>query len=65
MKLAIKCPTCGGYVAPIEGYAHATEVADRTCRRCKARWRVIAKPVIRTARAIAHKLDWTCLRSAR
>lgn len=64
MKLAIECPTCGGYVHPIEGHEHATEVADRTCRKCRARWRVVAKPAARRGAFIAHKLDWTCLRGA-
>ena len=67
MKLNLRCPTkCNGHIQPVEVGSVATEVADRTCRRCGARWRLVIAPLpLRHKGAEAHKVEWICLRGAR
>jgi hypothetical protein len=68
MKLALQCPQpqCRGHLAPVEAGSSAIEVADRTCRRCGAKWRLVVRPqgVIANGRAHAHRVDWTCTADA-
>jgi hypothetical protein len=60
VKLAIKCPSCAGYVAPVDVSEIATEVVDRSCRKCHARWRLVVTPIRKMSVGFAHRLDWTC-----
>jgi len=62
MKINAMC-LCGGCL-PFEGSRAATVVVDRSCRRCGARYRIVARPHPISA-GVAHFLSLTCTRSAK
>ncbi len=44
MLIKVKC-NCGSCI-PIDAYRHATTIADRKCRKCGIRWRMVITPKI-------------------
>ncbi len=58
-KVALRCPNCNRAMTGATFYQHATEVYDRTCPKCRKRWRVIVKPVGTLSNGgFAHDLTW-------
>lgn len=63
IQLSVKC-ACGQKLARLTGYRSATNVVDRTCRKCGAKWRVIARPageiLTPAGEAFIHVCNLTC-----
>jgi transcription elongation factor Elf1 len=45
--LPYQCPGCQRKLAPVAGMRVATQVVQRTCRGCGARWQIVIAPVQR------------------
>jgi hypothetical protein len=53
------CPHCQRRLRDGEGWPVSTSVYDRTCPRCRSRWRVIVRPLAQTDAVRFHQVDWT------
>lgn len=57
--LETRTPCCGRKAKLPASSMSATQVCDRTCRKCRQRWHVIVRPAIPIKMGVANVVEWT------
>lgn len=60
-RMRADCPQCGRRLLGIPFMFNAVQQSTRTCPKCRTRWRILAKPMIRRGDVSATRLEWVAL----
>jgi transcription elongation factor Elf1 len=48
VNLGFRCPACNAKIKSVASMNYATQVVQRTCPKCRAKWQLKVTPTVKT-----------------